>query len=176
MGLKLLQGDVVKHAAMARLKPNKRREAGVQRFFPAEYAETPAVARLEPRETVIGHGGHEVISTGAAELQELLRHPGAHRVATVVILAGPAGPVPEKAGHRVGAAARERISEDVEFLTLNHGEGRAGPGWRIRIGVPPGMVDRPSAFDEESDAGISLNRDRNALGSVLRLGREAQGV
>ena len=71
----------------------------------------------EPGEAELGVRGGQVVADRRGELQELTRHPGAHRVHADVLRPGVAAPVAIEAGERVGVARLEIFAEDV----LGHG-------------------------------------------------------
>lgn len=101
-----------------------------QRFLPTGGAHAPAVAGLQAGEIVVGHRRGEVVAGGAAEGEKLGGDLDAHGVAAVVVGAGVAMAVAEKAGERIERAGLERAAEDVERGRRNHeserGQSRAG--------------------------------------------------
>ena len=72
--------------------------------MPARGADTPAVTGLQTRKIVVGHRGGEIVAGVTAEGQELGGDLNADRVAAVVIGAGVALAVAEKAGEGVERA------------------------------------------------------------------------
>src|SRR6478609_6187279 len=66
---------------------------------PARGANAPAVAGLETGEAPLGTRRREVVAGKLAEVEELLGHHGAHRVASEVLRPGRAAAVAVEPGH-----------------------------------------------------------------------------
>src|SRR4029079_16944786 len=85
----------------------------LERRLPAVCTETPAIARDEPAEPVLGARRREIVPHRRAEGEELGRHHSAHRVDADVIARRPAAAVAPEAGQRHEAAGLERSADDV---------------------------------------------------------------
>src|ERR1700737_2780221 len=80
---------------------------------PAGGADAPPVAGLQAGESVLRHGGGEVVAEGFGGGEEGGVDDAADGVDSVVFRAGVATAVAVEAGHRVAAAGVERLAEDV---------------------------------------------------------------
>jgi hypothetical protein len=71
-------------------------------------------------------GRDEVVAARDAELEELKRDLRAHHVGAEVLRSGVAVAVPVEAGHRGGAAGRERPAENVAGAAAGRVAGHSG--------------------------------------------------
>jgi hypothetical protein len=80
---------------------------------PPARAQTPAVARSQPREAELRAWSHQVVAHLRAEPQELLSDQRADRVHPGVLAPGVTAAVTVEARHRVGAAALQLATQHV---------------------------------------------------------------
>src|SRR5688572_15842576 len=99
---------------MCRAEHDLRGRAGLVRLEPARCAQAPAVAGLEAFEAPLRAGRREVVPGLAAELEELLGHHRADRVAALVLRPRPATAVAVEARHRLERAGQQLAADDVE--------------------------------------------------------------
>src|SRR6266404_3291620 len=102
MLLEVVERDHLKRDGVGRLEHDIGRTAGIESFFPTGCAQTPAVARLQAGETVLGHRRAEIVALYLAESKERLGHHHAYGMKTVILLPGVAAAITEKAGQRLG--------------------------------------------------------------------------
>ena len=89
-------------------------------FLPAGRAQTPLIARTQPREAELMARRRQVVAAGAGELEELRRHAGAYGVAAHVFIRGVAAAVAEEARHRIFRARLDRLAEHVRCRIHTH--------------------------------------------------------
>jgi hypothetical protein len=118
-------GDVLEGGFVGGLEDDLGGEAVFPGFFPSGGAEAPLVAGVEAGETVIGHGGGEVVAVGFGEGEEVFGDAGADGVAAGVFGAGGTGAVAVETGEGVDGAGLEFGAEDV-FVHGWSEDGRAG--------------------------------------------------
>src|SRR5690606_37941753 len=104
----------LERALVRAFQDHARRHAVLVRLEPTGGAKAPAVARLQARETVLGHRRREVVAAEARELEELPRDPDADRMRAEILVARVAAAVAEEAGTGTLAAGLERLAEDVD--------------------------------------------------------------
>jgi len=112
--LQLLERHDLQGHRVGRLEHDLRCGVGVQRLLPACRAQAPAIARLQPGETVFRHGRGQVVAPGLGEGQELGRHDGANRVQAHVLAAGIAAAITIEAGQRGEGAGLQRSAQHVD--------------------------------------------------------------
>ncbi len=78
---------------MGGFEMNWRRNTNLKGFLPAGSAETPAIARFEAREMVLGHGGTQVVALVFGEFQESWRHFCTDHMAAKIIRASGAAAI-----------------------------------------------------------------------------------
>ncbi len=113
MGLQVLEGAVLQCTFMGRFQDDLRSPSIDQCFLPAWSTQAPVVPVLQSRESVLGHGGRQVVARGPGELEEGFRDPDADRVGTMVIRSGLTAPRAIEAGHWVDGAWNQVAAEDV---------------------------------------------------------------
>jgi len=86
----------------------------VSGILPSLGADTPPVSRRKSRESVIRHGGNQIVSLRARELQELLGHHATNGMQTSVIAIGVATPIPVPTSEGLNRARIQFTAENVE--------------------------------------------------------------
>jgi hypothetical protein len=87
--------------------------SGLLHLEPTSGADAPSVTGLETRETVLRHGGREVIAEGLRGVEEDSIDDAANGVDAEVVRACFAAAGSIEAGHGVAAASGEGLAEDV---------------------------------------------------------------
>ena len=137
--------DVFQGALMAALEDDMGGLAGLPCLLPAGSTETPAIARLQTRKTVLGSRRTQVVSTGRRKREELVGHDGANRVTPAVVVGRVATTVAEKASDRTGRTRQEHFTKDVSaggalMTTSSAHSSRKGL-------FPPPKQSKPLLFD-----------------------------
>ena len=123
---------------------NRAGRSGLLNLKPAGGTDAPAVAGLETRESVLGHGGDEVVAKGLGRGEEWGVHDAADGVDTEIVGAGVAATIAIEAGHRLTAAGLQRLAKDITRGSFD--------GFRDRHGPLPFLPVPGSAFDSRSGA------------------------
>ena len=108
-----MQRHDVERARMGGRKTDLRGAAFVMGLKEAGGAEAPLIACRKPVKAELRSRGGKVVSHIFGIGQKLIRHDGADGVAAVILAAGIARPVPEKAGQGIFGAGQERPTEDI---------------------------------------------------------------
>jgi len=108
------QRDQFQRALVRGLKNDTWSHVVLVSLLPTRGAETPAAAGLETGESVLGHGGREVVAGEFGELKELGRQFHTNGVRTMILIIGVATTVAKESGHWIGAARLERTAQNIE--------------------------------------------------------------
>ena len=93
----------------------------IQGFLPAGRAQTPAVPRLQPGESVFRNRRGEVIADLLRKGEELGGHHGADRVQAGVMGAGLATAIAEESGHRIKGAGQQFPAQNIAGVSVVSG-------------------------------------------------------
>lgn len=99
--LQILEPAVLQGHGMGGAQYDTGRPSGSERLLPARGAEAPTVAGLQAGKAVVRPRCAEIVATGTAELEELGRHFGTHRVAAEILGSGFAAAGAGETGARV---------------------------------------------------------------------------
>src|SRR5512135_2922770 len=99
-----------------RREDDRRRDAGFEGLPPRGRAHAPAIARLQPGKSELGHRRDEVVPLSARELEERRGHLRADDVKAEVLRAGIAATVPKESGARRRRAWREDAAKHVAII------------------------------------------------------------
>jgi len=130
MRLEIGERDELECPHMGGAQADARRAAGRQGFSPACRADAPVIAGLESGKSGFRHGCAEIVAACPAEIQECLRHPGAHRMHAGILRPGFTAPVAGETGQRSLGTAFQRFSQYVFLFDGTHV--RAWP-WSRRV-------------------------------------------
>src|SRR5580704_7977709 len=98
---------------MGGLEENGAGSSGLLDREPSGGADAPAVSGFEAGESILGHGGGEVVAECLGGSQEGGVDDAADGVDAVVVGAGVAAAVAVEAGHGLAAAGFQRAAENV---------------------------------------------------------------
>lgn len=98
---------------MRAFKIDTRRFTILMRLKPSPSTKTPAIARLQSRETEFGPFRYQVVSPLKGILQKLISQAGADRMRAVVLLPRVATAITIKARYRVLTTRLEGLAENI---------------------------------------------------------------
>ena len=90
--------EFIENAFACRFEHNRRRVAGLPGFDPPRETDTPAVARMQPREVEFRPWGDEIVALLAAVFEKRLCHHRTDLVATRIALEVSTVAIPQKPG------------------------------------------------------------------------------
>ena len=108
-----IEGDDLEGVLVGGFEDDRARSARLLDLQPASSTHTPAVTRLQARETVLQHRGGEVVAKSFRGGKERGVDDAADRVDAEIFRAGLATAGAIEAGHGIAAAGGERLPEDV---------------------------------------------------------------
>ena len=117
--LQLGQGQEIECAGMCGRQNDRWCNASIKRFFPAQCAQAPAIARLQTGEPEFRAGRDQVIATTQRKIQKFLGDFGAHDVAALVVFVGVAATVSEIPGQGVIRARNQCGPQDVQGVVVH---------------------------------------------------------
>lgn len=113
---KQIKGYDLQRVFMCRLKNNRARRACLLYLQPSCRADTPAVARFQPRETILWHWSRKIIAETGRGSEKVFGHNTADGVHANIFRPSVAAAVAIEAGHRLGAAGFQRLTQ---YILLN---------------------------------------------------------
>ena len=108
-----IERDDLKRVLVRGFEDDRAAGASLLDFQPASSTDAPAIARLQAGEAVLRHRGGEIIAECFGRGQEWGVDDAADRVDAEVFRPGLAAAGAIKASHRVAAAGREGLAENV---------------------------------------------------------------
>lgn len=99
-------------------------------FQPARRTQAPTIARLKPGKPKFRHRRAEVIAKKTGILQKFFRDRNAHGVGAHILVIGVATTVAKKTCHRILAARKQRLVENIEgFIYFDFCHGVISESW-----------------------------------------------
>ena len=135
---------------MRRFQDDRRRDSRIQSLLPAQRAQAPTIARLQPRESILRYRRCKVVAHALTEGEKLGRHSTTDDVSTKILWTCSATTVAKEAGQGFHGTGLQVLAQDIAFGgedALNHEHNsarRAGSGEGLFPKPAPSLREFPS--------------------------------